>query len=260
MLNINLKKKFALLLVFSLSFSVIDFSMMSAYATDLTSVEEPDVYLDIIAENDIYIENNYKVLFDNLAKNDPHISEHMEILTPSNVNSRSADSDVGYAAISYVVQDEKLQSQDANAATIHALTTVSAIVPLAEGGSAEKYTYDSTVSIKGYTTIYYNTKVTNNITYYLLTKVTGGYTVLDSSVQIVSQNVHYGEAGVTPADGNYQKYYDYTPTYSSWSITTPFTTYVYTPGGGIGATYTINLKRSSGTSRWTYALNNTISQ
>ncbi|MBQ3384618.1 MAG: hypothetical protein IJH55_05170 [Romboutsia sp.] len=84
--------------------------------------------------------------------------------------------------------------------------------------SQYRYRYDSTTSVKCRSTVYYNTSNQNGKTYALVTSVSGGYIIYDTSVSVTAQVVYVSSSGY---------YYNQTKTYypsastTSWSYTSP---------------------------------------
>lgn len=115
--------------------------------------------------------------------------------------------------------------------------------------------WDTTSSVKFSSTIYLDEQggIDKPVK---LTKVTGGYTISDSTVQITSQTIlagcsdSYGPAPVTQSK-------TFSPKSSSFSYSTGFTKYSKTANGlkgMVGAKYSAKLKR--GGSTWSFSFDN----
>lgn len=207
---------------------------------------------EIINRNAEYVAENFEALIDSALEN---AASDVSPYSETNLASDSGDAD--FTSEEYVLQDAELLDSDGTGTGIYALTT-GVVLRASTGGNRYDEAYDTTVSIKGYSTIYYNKTTSAGITYYCLTKVSGGYTVVDSSAQVSSQSVVYGMSGLNYSQGAVQKSGTYTPTSKSWSKSTGYTDYVCpTPYNLIGATYKITLKRNGGSS-WTYSLTNSL--
>lgn len=112
---------------------------------------------------------------------------------------------------------------------------------------------DSSYSVEGYLKISYDVGTYRNADAYKLTKVSGGYTILDGTVSVSSQSVTYGISGVSN-EGVVQMHNTKKPTSSSWSYSTGYTPYlVLVDNYSFGATYNLTLKRYS-SSTWNLSL------
>lgn len=116
----------------------------------------------------------------------------------------------------------------------------------------EREDWDSTASIKAYTTIYF--KESGSPKTYLITKVTGGFTYYDLDVDVKAQKVIIGCKGPFPSytDQKITKY----PTGTSFSEDTGFTKYVLPTRAEIGASYTLTIGRNGKT--WELKLLNSL--
>ncbi len=239
------------------------FTALLVCAGILTSFYSPAVAAGTKSNMDNAIERNAEFIAENF---DTLLSSAM-INTVAGMNtmklprqstcSTTDPNNTDYTSEEYILQDAEILDSHGDEAGIHALTT-GFVLRAVDNGHQYEESADQTVSIRGYTTIYYNKTTSSGITYYCLTDVTGGYKVNDSSAQVTSQSVVYGMTGVSQTQGSVQKSNTYKPTTKSWSKSTGYTSYVHpTEFGAIGATYTINLKRNGGSS-WTYSLNNKL--
>jgi hypothetical protein len=126
---------------------------------------------------------------------------------------------------------------------------IASITPLSGDKGGNKT--DDSASVRSHSRIYFKTKIENNITYATLTKVTGGWTILDSSVSLSNRKVVNGITG-WPGVAKSSTLNPSTNTYNSsfsWPYVATSTTY------HLGTNATVTLKRGSST--WTlYHQNN----
>lgn len=115
--------------------------------------------------------------------------------------------------------------------------------------SKSEETKGASLSVRSYSTIYWDTKTSGYSTTYKLTKITGGWEILDNQVSITSKRVEYGQT--YPLDDENETKY---PTGSTFSYTTP-SSWAYRSNGYFGGTTYATLKR--GTSTWVQDLVNT---
>ena len=137
------------------------------------------------------------------------------------------------------------------------LIQVPNIASRANNNHREKW--DSSYSVKAYITCYFVTKDKDKL--WLLTKVTGGYTISDYSVSVTSQALKYGCSGLTSTNGvGTTQVKDQKPQSSKWSYNTGFTKYVVKNAGLLSATIGANNKLSlkRGSSKWTFTVTNNL--
>lgn len=123
-------------------------------------------------------------------------------------------------------------------------------------GSKYEEDCDSTLSVKAYTTIFYDRKTENQREYVRLTKVTGGFDIMDRNVVVESQQLSYGQGSAFDTPQSATK----TPTTWSWSYTTPSSwgyTYYNIEGSSLNAIYTLNMRHGT-SSRWSMQLVNDL--
>lgn len=232
------------------------FGVKPVYAAGTVAEKMDEKTQNIINENDAYIADNLDVLLERALQNHINTTDCMKASSLDVLNVTDLDED--YSAVSCVIQDTELQRSDKDDSVLCALTTASAVMPRASSGNKSENTTDSTVSVKAYSTIYYNKKVSNNITFYCLTKVTGKYEILDSSIQVKSQNVKYAMTGHSETSYLVDKHGEFNPSGSSWSKSTGFTEYCDLSTYGVfGSTYTLKIGRASG-NQWTFSLQNRL--
>ena len=127
---------------------------------------------------------------------------------------------------------------------------------IASSGSGSSSQYDTSYSVYGYITYYYSTKYAHGCTGYLLTSVTGGWQIVDSSVSITNREVTYACYGITLTDTgfgvNNSQYQTKYPTTNSFSYNSGFSEYVYKDGSvsTLGTSSEATL-RHGGSSEWT---------
>lgn len=104
-----------------------------------------------------------------------------------------------------------------------------------------------------YLTLTYSTK--NSPTEYLLTKVSGHWTIQDSSVSVESATLSYGCNGMAPVATNNQYCWDKSVS-NYFNVSTGFTNYVTAlPQGVLGAYLKVNYLMGS-SRRWSFTLYN----
>lgn len=100
----------------------------------------------------------------------------------------------------YIYQSDETASVLSDDQT-NTITAVYA-VPRSAGNTMSNAQYDSSYSVKGYITVTYSTKTVNSSTCYLLTHVSGGWTILDSSVTLSNRKVIYHSGPIHLANGS----------------------------------------------------------
>lgn len=115
---------------------------------------------------------------------------------------------------------------------------------------------DSTYSVKAYNTIYWQKTQGTKGTAYKLTKVTGGWRIVDNTVSVSNCMLRYGCTGFGTNDPTTTQRKEIASVSNNFSRSTGFTEYIYQEGGVMGANMTLTLERGS-SSVWTlYAENN----
>lgn len=114
---------------------------------------------------------------------------------------------------------------------------------------------DSTMSARIYITLHYNGK--NTPTEYLLTKVSGKWTILDLTVGVTEAELVYGCTGFS-SDGIFTTQTDSKYVSNNFSVNTGFTHYA-TDGamGVLGANLTLTFKMGS-TRTWKFTMYNNL--
>jgi len=262
MMYARLKKSLSCCLAGILSIGIFVASPLAASAADVSIAANPveACVSESIKENDAYIDANYEKLFDEKAMEDPLFSARIDALTCDAEKTGESNDSAEFSSIDYVIQDKEIPVDgDTN---LRAVTTAAAVLSTASpGGSQEKNDYDKYYAVKAYTTIYYLTKVESNVTYYLISEISGGYNILDQTVQLRSQKVTYKQEGwnltngyvcVGPKDKEVST--------SSWSFNPGFTEYVKPSQGYLayGANYSFTVVRNGGSSSWSFLLQNQL--
>lgn len=137
-----------------------------------------------------------------------------------------------------------------------ALTTFVTVQPMASG-SINDSKYDSTYSVKAYSTVYYSTSTINGASCIKFVKVVGGWNQLDSQVSLSGRTTWFGCSGPSSKTGiaidqNTTK----TTSANSFTYTAP-TSWIYVIKSGItscSATLKVTIHR--GGSSWTLQLTN----
>lgn len=90
------------------------------------------------------------------------------------------------------IPETTLQSDDGSLQkTLVFDTSPEYVTPLSVGQTSSHSEYDSSYSVKGYITITYSTRISQNLTEYLLTNVSGQWVISDSSVTLSNRKVYY---------------------------------------------------------------------
>ena len=161
----------------------------------------------------------------------------------------------GRSNISSRIQETVILVPSANSSTKNILSNIDTLLLARSSGNKYEEEFDSTLSVKIYTTLYYDRKTENNTSYVLLTKVTGGTNFYDSHVTLVNQLVRYG------CDGRLSPFQEVTqrPTANPWSYTTPSSWNYVSEAENIttiGAYYEVELTRGNPNSSWIHGLSN----
>lgn len=112
-------------------------------------------------------------------------------------------------------------------------------------GTQPDDTTDDSYSVRAYSTIFVESYTSNNISYKRLTKTTGGWTILDSTVTTSNRKVSYGTAGYPLSNGE-----------NNVPISgLTFSFNAVHPGVNVGYLYTIGVNSTAtlkrGSSTWT---------
>ena len=139
-----------------------------------------------------------------------------------------------------------------------AVTSFATIQPLASSASQSGSKYDSSKSVKAYSTFYYSLKSIKGVSAIKETRVKGGWKIADSSVSISGRTVNYGCSGISTSSGIIKDQatekhpkgnFNYgTP--SSWNYIIKNASYMV-----LGVTTKVTLKRGS-RSKWSLRLVN----
>jgi hypothetical protein len=221
-----------------------------AFASDI----KQNVKDKAIQKNEQYIKANFDSLFQKTKYSH----------TPAEKKGRLSDNNGNvYDVTLYDIDSEKLYDENGKSLNITSQTyayDLSEAASVSSTGTGNSYVdlWDTSISVKGYVTIYYSYYANSDgINEYTLTQIAGGYTKSDSTVSISSQTVVYGMQGYSKTYGIVYKDSTIYPTTSSWSITTGYTSSVVLDvSANFGATYTIKLVR--GTSAWSLVITNML--
>jgi len=127
--------------------------------------------------------------------------------------------------------------------------------------SSNKSKYDSSISVRAYSTVYYTTSSIDGEDYTDLTKVSGGWTILDSTVSLSNRKVNFGATGWAKSGVGYVQQTSYNnPTSNSFSYSAPSSwapISVVSTGRIFGVTTWVTLKRGTN-SVWELQLVNNI--
>lgn len=154
------------------------------------------------------------------------------------------------------LRDTKLPDQTIKA---EYATTFFAVVPLGSGQEND-HGYDSSISVKAYSTIYWSI----NDGKHLLTRVSGGWTILDSLVSISNRSVTMSTNGwlkLGSPTGYIQQVTTKYPTGNTFDYTTPTSWVPVTMTGGtpkcsLGASQQVTLHRTTET--WTFVYSHNL--
>ncbi|MCM3089156.1 hypothetical protein M3557_14650 [Bhargavaea ginsengi] len=114
--------------------------------------------------------------------------------------------------------------------------------------------WDSSYGVRAYSRIYYTSSEKNTIKYARLNKVTGGWSISDTSIALSSRTVRYGSSGWSSGNQTAVKY----PTGNTYSYTTPssWTSTALTGTYAVGTTSEVKLTRRG--SSWTLKFVNNL--
>ncbi|WP_259748344.1 hypothetical protein [Lactococcus lactis] len=112
--------------------------------------------------------------------------------------------------------------------------------------------WGSTYGVKIKEEIYWTVTGSHNDNKLNIYKVTGGYTIADSSIQVTSSSIRVQQKYHPSQDHTWGK-----GTSASWSVSTGYTAVSNTPGSRGEVGYTVNLKRGTH-SKWSVTLNNLV--
>ena len=133
------------------------------------------------------------------------------------------------------------------------------LISRSSGGNNYIYDFDSTFSVKAFSTVYY-TKDTSVVPNKIkLSKVTGGYEIQDMNTVVDSATLVMGCIGVGQLVNQRAEFY---PTSNSWTYYAPSNWVGVAPdvAGGIGASYNLTLRRSYNTTTWRFSLVNHVEE
>lgn len=207
---------------------------------------------EAVSQNDDYVAENFEALLSE--------ADSSTIVETATIESNEGDI---YNVPIYNIDSTELSDEEGNSLNIVAqtyaydLSNAVLIQSSLGSGNSTRDQFDSTFGVEGYITIYYTYDSYLNGLAYILTRVSGGYTKYDSTESVVSQQLVYGEGGVSGNNIAVNIYSYQYPTTSSWNYYTGFTTSCVLVGNyTFGATYTISIAR--GLSTWTLMISNLL--
>lgn len=128
-------------------------------------------------------------------------------------------------------------------------------------GSSYQDQLDPTLGLRAYSTVYYNTLTKSGVSHRDLTKVSGGWSILDSKYAITNQKVTYGAKGWSRYEGgtNGQSATKY-PNGRTFSYTVPSSWNPVASTGGNGQTFGVTtfVKIHKPNYSWNYTFTNNI--
>lgn len=173
------------------------------------------------------------------------------------------------SAADQIQNDLKNMDESEIEETLNIISGQESVSPMSTGGSNYKYAWDESISVKLYTTVYYDLTTISGVEYIGITKVTGGYYSssgsgynLGNGVYLQKHYIDVGQTGKTPTV-NYKEQikrgYTFirenrTWTYFPNSYWEPIATNV---SRAVGVTYYADLKRAG--SSWTASMQNMLS-
>jgi len=215
-------------------------SSVFAYNTDNSFIVNPKIQIQN-AENgisDIPLEKLQIPNSNVMLVNDKGIEIPMKILKTAqlgNVNAlrRSANSDLIAVTMVAVVDESQYSSRSSS-------------------GTITEADWDATKGVKAYCTIYYE-QSSSDSNRYLLTKVTGGWDVDDSSIRVTDREVDYACKGWAPGGYENSQEADISSPGMTFSENTGFDNYV--TDDIIACNTRCTLKRGT-SSTWTLSIKN----
>lgn len=153
-----------------------------------------------------------------------------------------------------LIQKEEIIRKDTLNLVMNSKESAERLANSLQGGSVYEEGWDSSITVKLYSTIYYGRrKGIQNATFTYIKSMDGGYTVSGSNGTTISSHyIRYSQTGMSEKTGTLVTQTKETAKYAAskktWSITPPSTwVAVHTgTGGDIGCTYFMTLKRPNG--------------
>jgi len=243
--------------------SVLVFSSLSLVNT--VNAEEQDNQETVIYEkkeikdlNKLYerAENNVtdkKINIDKLSEevevtlNDKEVSKDVSATTQLLKKTKDSEGNIdAYYTTTTFVDDIPASEEEASSGEVSASATST---------SRKASKWDSSGGVKAYSTVYYSVTYKDSVPYQDLSKVTGGWSVSDSSISLSNRKVDLGQSGGSLCGGVTQKK-SFTPSGNTFSYPAPSSwCAVSSQVGSIGANTSVTLKRGS-SSTWTLSLPN----
>lgn len=128
-------------------------------------------------------------------------------------------------------------------------------VSIASTGSKYEESWDDSIGVKAYSTIYFTKTTSGGIEYGKLTSISGGWSRSDTTISLSGRKVTFGQSG-WPAGSQTKTVY---PTGNTWNYTAPSTWDAVSLDADytLGATSTVTLTRGTRSS-WTLKLSNNL--
>lgn len=132
------------------------------------------------------------------------------------------------------------------------------LIKKAPSSSQYREAMDKSISVKAYTRVYYQISEENNLDYFRIISVSGGYSDGTDHVKVVSQALRIGCSGWYRG-GYAQQQKNYKPSTSAWSYNAPSSWHKVAKTGGyyVGSYYSLTLKRFS-SNTWTMSISNNL--
>ena len=221
------------------------------YAAENGSVSENNVATNTMKFSDAKNRNDYfsdKYLnVKELINNDNIISVYGNILS-------FAEETLIHTNNKSLIQKEEIIRKDTLSLVMNSKESAERLANSLQDGSVYEEGWDSSITVKLYSTIYYGRrKGIQNATFTYIKSMNGGYTISGSNGTTISSHyIRYSQTGMSEKTGSLVTQTKETGKYAAskktWSITPPSTwVAVHTgTGGDIGCTYFMTLKRPNG--------------
>lgn len=236
----------------SLVFAII--MMFSAYST----VAFADY--DLVGGQDDLFSNEAMIDFDFISIADIYDANGALIAyKTTELSTDAANSTTDYA--SYMTKIAVFQpKEEFTVKDVH--EELQEYIDRAASGSKTETDRDSSISIEGYITIYYDRTTQDGSSYVRITEVSGGYTRLDRQVKVKSQNINVGCSGWALGYGWVDQSDDFSESSASWTYTAPDDWIPVSTNDGptifAGANCTYTLQRIGNDHTWELYIENNL--
>lgn len=248
-----MKKISCLFMVVLLIFSAFGSSSF-AITKDINKNASKVIYQDEeITDPSLLLERAKNGITDKNNKGSYKLEKNTDKITPDNSNMNDSDFDIEDIEHYSTTQKLKVLMDDSGTSVTEYVTTD--IILMAGGGSNYEYDNDGSYSVKAYSTVYWTEASGGQV---VVTKGTGGWTVLDSQARISNRKVKIGSSGINQTNVYVTQVMDKAPTSSSFSYSTPssWIPVLITDYSQSGVTTTCTITR--GTQSWTFSFANTL--